>query len=294
MSVNIKLKDQLDNEVILSGVNSLTAPLADGSGTVQFTLGGSGASSIYKFYDSSDNELIEHTVDGLATAATYTKNGGSKLPVGGTIFFIDGSPEEGTADKFYVYNEDAVLIGATEELPPADLNQYYKMWTYVVEDGTEITPVYEDIPECQIDGIGRGKIATNAVLAKDNGAYIKSAIHSSVLGPSIELDTLWYWLQHDINGNSIGGCNDWYIPSMTEMTILKDIKPDWFYGYSWQSEEDATSFAPFTATTVRTLEGVEPSYVWSWTNGYVNYGLAMFVYHAIKDAPGSAVAIRSF
>ena len=136
--------------------------------------------------------------------------------VGGTIFYIDATSDgvyeffdgygnlienvqvgdrpyyyrvvkKGPADKYYVYH-DAV---------------YDKLeWTYYKGD----VPVYESLGTSGDEG--SGKITTGIAMAKDNGAYITA-------------NTIWYQLQM-IRDAKVGGCNDWFIPSVYEINELRE------------------------------------------------------------------------
>lgn len=138
-------------------------------------------------------------------------------PVGGTIFYIDndvtdtyeffdadGNPIEnvqigdrpyayrvnkkGSNDKYYVYHDEVY----------DDLN-----WTYYKDD----VAVYEALDDTSRD-IGSGKTTTEIAMAKDNGAYITA-------------NTIWYQLQM-IRDAKVGGCNDWFIPSVYEINELRE------------------------------------------------------------------------
>ena len=138
-------------------------------------------------------------------------------PVGGTIFYIDDTADgeyeffdaygnviesvqvgdrpyayrvvkKGPADKYYVYHDEV----------------YDKLeWTYYNGD----VPVYESLDDTSGD-IGSGKITTGIAMAKDNGAYITA-------------NTIWYQLQM-IRDAKVGGCNDWFIPSVYEINELRE------------------------------------------------------------------------
>ena len=138
-------------------------------------------------------------------------------PVGGIIFYIDDTAEgmyeffdadgnqienvqvgdrpyayrvvkKGPADKYYVYHDEV----------------YDKLeWTYYNGD----VPVYESLDDTSGD-IGSGKITTGIAMAKDNGAYITA-------------NTIWYQLQM-IRDAKVGGCNDWFIPSVYEINELRE------------------------------------------------------------------------
>lgn len=145
---------------------------------------------------------------------------GVKL-VGGTIFYIDdtsdgeyqffdswGSPIEnvrvgdrpyyyrvikkGSKDKYYVYHDEVY-----DNLRWT----YYKNKKYVYED------VYESLSTFR-----SGKINTETVMAKDNGAYITADSNGS--------PTIWYQLQK-VRNDKVGGCDDWFIPSGWEAERLR-------------------------------------------------------------------------
>jgi len=112
----------------------------------------------YIFFDASGNVLPTHTVEGLATATNY---------------IVIGTP---TADKFYVYNDNAAILTENMGWGKAD--------TLV---GTQ-------------DGIGKGRINTNAAMALSGW----------------ESTSIWTALA-TVNTNAIGGRNDWYIGSSAEL-----------------------------------------------------------------------------
>ena len=141
--------------------------------------------------------------------------------VGGTIFYIDDTSDgvyeffdgygnlienvqvgdrpyyyrvvkKGPADKYYVYH-DAV---------------YDKLeWTYYKGD----VPVYESLGTSGDEG--SGKTNTEIVMAKDNGAYTTANSNG--------IPTIWYQLQM-IRDAKVGGCNDWFIPSVYEINELRE------------------------------------------------------------------------
>ena len=138
------------------------------------------------------------------------------IPVGGTIFYIDDTADgvyefldvngnvienvqvgdrphayrvikKGSKDKFYVYHDEV----------------YDKLeWTYYKDD----VPVYESLGTPGYRG--SGKTTTEIAMAKDNGAYITA-------------NTIWYQLQM-IRDAKVGGCNDWFIPSIYEINELRE------------------------------------------------------------------------
>ena len=137
-----------------------------------------------------------------------------------------------TADKFYVVGKDG-----DDNMGVSSV----KHWTY--HDGNDW--VYESLGT--VDGIGKGKSNTALIMAKDSGAYIKSASGSQTL------DTLWKWLK-SINDANTNGCNDWFIGSKAEIEKLRTVLDasgnnltTWFAQsggyYLWSSFEYSSAYA---------------------------------------------------
>ena len=153
---------------------------------------------------------------GTCTAAAIP---GVRL-VGGTIFYIDG-----TADGEYQFFDadgnpiENVQIGdkpyAYRVINKGSKDKYYVYhnevydnlrWTYWKDNDY----VYESL-DTSADR-GSGKINTEIVMAKDNGAYITS--------DSNGIPTIWYKLQQVRNAR-VGGCDDWFVPSAAELELLR-------------------------------------------------------------------------
>ena len=141
-------------------------------------------------------------------------------PVGGTIFYIDGTADgeyeffdadgntienvqvgdkpyayrtvtPGTKDKYYIYHD---------EIYDNLRWTYYKNGAYVFEElGTSTR-------------IGFGRTNTETVMTKDNGAYITA--------DSNRYPTIWYQLQQ-VRDAKVGGCDDWFVPSSDEAEELR-------------------------------------------------------------------------
>ena len=176
-------------------------------------------SMIDEVEEEEDEIIVEDHVDALFEGIASSIV--TAYPVGGKIFYIDDTSDgvyeffdadgnvikhvhvgdtpyyyrvvkKGSVDKYYVYN-DEVYDGLR--------------WTYC-KDGKY---VYESLNTS--DGIHSGKINTEAVMAKDNGAYITE--------DSKEFPTIWYQLQQ-VRNAKVGWCNDWFIPSKAEINLLED------------------------------------------------------------------------
>ena len=139
-------------------------------------------------------------------------------PVGGTIFYIDDKAdgayeffdvdgnlmenvqvgdrphtyrvvEKGSKDKYYVYHDKA----------------YHRVrWTYCGDRDY----VY-DLLDTSED-IGSGKTNTEKVMAED----------SYITRDSNGYPTIWYLLQQTRDVR-IGGCDDWFVPSVDELDLLR-------------------------------------------------------------------------
>ena len=142
-------------------------------------------------------------------------------PVGGTIFYIDNTSN----GEYQFFDVDGNLI---ENVQVGDRPSYYRVvkkgpadkyyvyhdkvydalrWNYC-KKGKD---VYESLN--MSDGIRTGKINTEVVMAKDNGAYITI--------DSKGFPTIWYQLQQTRLAKA-GGCDDWFVPSKTEINLLED------------------------------------------------------------------------
>ena len=139
-------------------------------------------------------------------------------PVGGTIFYIDDTAdgiyeffdadgnlmenvqvgdrphtyrvvEKGSKDKYYVYHDKA----------------YHRVrWTYCGPRDY----VYELLDTSE--DVGSGKTNTEKVMAED----------SYITRDSNGYPTIWYLLQQTRDVR-IGGCDDWFVPSVDELDLLR-------------------------------------------------------------------------
>ena len=142
------------------------------------------------------------------------------LPVGGTIFYIDD-----TADGVYEFLD--VQGNVIENIQVGDRPYYYRVVEkgsrdkyYVYHDRIYNTLkwtcskgydyVYESLDTS--NALGLGRINTEIVMTKDNGAYIAENSNG--------YPTIWYRLQQ-IRDAKAGGCNDWFVPSICEMEKLR-------------------------------------------------------------------------
>ena len=140
--------------------------------------------------------------------------------VGGTIFYIDD-----TADGVYEFLD--VYGNVIENVQVGDRPHYYRVMEkgsrdkyYVYHDklydnlkwtrSKGYDYVYESLNTSKALGLGR--INTETVMTKDNGAYVAENSNGS--------PTIWYQLQQ-MNDARVGGCDDWFVPSVYEIEKLR-------------------------------------------------------------------------
>ena len=145
-------------------------------------------------------------------------------PVGGTIFYIDN-----TADGVYEFLD--VHGNVIENVQVGDRPYYYrfiekekgskdKYYVYRDEVYTNRTWRYatDENYVCVYESAGTfantisGKINTDRVMTRSNRACLTAA--------SPLTQTIWYQLQQ-MNDAKAGGCDDWFIPSDTEIGKLR-------------------------------------------------------------------------
>ena len=185
------------------------------------------ADGVYQFFDINGNPIYNVQV-GDRPYACRTIVPGSKEkyhiqpdldPVGGTIFYIDGTAD-GTyeffdadgntisnvsvGDKPYAYN--VITPGSKDKYYVYHDELYEGRWTYY-KDGNYVFELTGTSTS-----IGSGKTNTETVMTKDSGAYITA--------DSDGLPTIWYQLQQARNAK-VGGCDDWFVPSSVEAEELR-------------------------------------------------------------------------
>ena len=190
--------------------------------------------------------------------------------VGGTIFYIDDK-----ADGIYEFFDvdgnliENVQVGdrpyAYKVVSPGSKDKYYVyydklyegFWTYYKSDDYVL-----ESPGTS-NSVGSGKTNTEAVMAKDNGAYIDMdfAGHS----------TIWYQLQQ-ARDLKVGGCDDWFVPSKCEIDELRlaiesgNITGGIIAGSSYKE-------SIFTYKWIWSSGEYSSQYAWSWgSNGQYWYG----------------------
>lgn len=114
--------------------------------------------------------------------------------------------EAGTIDKYYVYH-DAVFTS--------------KRWTYydpetIVEGDSRYDSRWPGYAFESLDTsreIGQGKLNTQKIMEKDDGAYIQA--------DSNGYPTVMYKIK-EMRDSLIGGCDDWFLPSDEELEELRN------------------------------------------------------------------------
>lgn len=179
-------------------------------GKIFYDAGDNGA--IYIFFDSNHNVISDTSISGLQNAVFYLRK---------------GTP---TKDRFYVAYPELLNSGN------------YMYWGFrhnadIKESGGNIVNTGT--------AIGTGKIATQAILNYID-TYASSEKYLSTNVPSSDISQsshdgynlyrncgggpqgyLWDAIR-DVNNNSLGGCNDWFIPSRDEMyqIVTSSVIPD--------------------------------------------------------------------
>ena len=209
--------------------------------------------------------------------------------VGGTIFYIDNNVnsvyeffdtdgnriknvqigdrpyyyrviEKGYKDKYYVYHD---------KVYDALRWNYCKKGKYV----------YESLNTS--DGIRTGKINTEVVMAKDNGAYITI--------DSKGFPTIWYQLQQTRLAQA-GGCDDWFIPSIAEIEELRlAIKSGSITGGTIAgSSYEESAFGKSGGYYLWSSSEYSSQYAWGW-----NY-FTQYWYCSSKGNVYSVFFVRAF
>ena len=183
-------------------------------------------------------------------------------PVGGTIFYIDDKAD----GEYQFFDVDGSLIEnvqvgdrpyACKVVSPGSKDKYYVyydklyegLWAYYKSDDY----VLESLGTS--NSVGSGKTNTEAVIAKDNGAYIAT--------DSGEHPTIWYQLQQ-ARLAKVGGCDDWFIPSKYEIEKLRlaiesgNITGGIIAGSSYEE-------SIFTYKWLWSSSEFSPQYAWYWS-----------------------------
>lgn len=189
--------------------------------------------------------IPEGNVKKITCGQTELWNANKLLSVGGKIYYID-STASGATYKFFDANlqEVTASVGSTpvwysiEGTPTKD--KYYIFYENVIS-GKAWANDSVDIGTSGY-GLGDGRKNTKLWMEKNSGAYIRSGL-------------IWYEI-NELNKTSMN--NDWYLPSILELSYLANAKKDGAYivphsGWNMTSNEaDNRAYAMYVAfSTVR-------------------------------------------
>ena len=207
-------------------------------------------------------------------------------PVGGTIFYIDD-----TADGEYQFFD--TWGNLVENVQVGDRPYYYK----IIKEGSKDKfyvyhdKIYDNLKwTCYKDGdyvyelldtskaLGMGRINTETVMTRDDGAYVTDDSDGS--------PTIWYQLQL-MRAAKTGDCNDWFVPSVYEIEKLrKAILSGSVTGGKIAGRSYETSV--FNHTWLHSSSEVFDETVWTW-NHYSQYWFS-----DSKNDESSVFFIRAF
>ena len=198
------------------------------------------------------------------TQAQPPSEAANAFPVGGTIFYIDD-----TSDGVYEFLD--VQGNVIENVQVGDRPYYYRVverssrdkyyvyhdkvydtlkWTY----SKDYDYVYESLNTSNV--LGLGKINTEIVMTRDNGAYIAENSNG--------YPTIWYRLQQ-VRSAKAGGCNDWFVPSISEIEKLrKAVESGAVSGGKIAGRSYRTSV--FNHTWLCSSSEVFDETVWTWSH----------------------------
>ena len=224
------------------------AGVSQGDATKVFTWDDTSAVFEQNSGELQRNVTVSFEFLGVSASTTIMQDKYRTDLVGGTISYIDSSADG--VYEFYDINGELISDVAIGDKPysykvvtPGSRYKYYILheelytnlrWTYY-KDGSY---VYTNLGATGT-ALGTGKSNTATVLAADDGAYIAA--------DSDGYSTIWYKLQQ-IRNASPNGCNDWFVPSKDEVSVL--MKSELERNYIWSSSESSYK------------------YVWHWNPGY--------------------------
>ena len=207
-------------------------------------------------------------------------------PVGGTIFYIDD-----TADGEYQFFD--TWGNLVENVQVGDRPYYYKIIKKGSKDKFYVyhDKVYDNLKwTCYKDGdyayepldtskaLGMGRINTETVTTRDDGAYVTNDSDGS--------PTIWYQLQL-MRAAKTDGCNDWFVPSVYEIEKLrKAILSGSVTGGKIAGRSYETSV--FNHTWLHSSSEAFDETVWAW-NHYSQYWFSNS-----KNDESSVFFIRAF
>ena len=165
---------------------------------------------------------------------------GIHLPVGGKIFYI--LPNSDEVVKFYDSNGNIIKNVSVGDSPysydiinpgTAGAPKYYVYNDTVGIVDTRAWGYYRIPTGATENSYGGGKVNTEKVMKNPDGTgYVNTSIFWSVCKPA--------------NDESVGGCNDWYVPCRAEIGALIYSGLVSFSGKNvWSSEEYSSTSARY-------------------------------------------------
>ena len=183
--------------------------------------------------ESSRQVEVSYTFLGQTATTTITQGKHQGNPVGGKIYYIDAS-----ADGTYLFYDvggnlmSDIAVGSTPSsykvITPGSKDKYY-----ILHD-----ELYE-LLHWGRHGVTTGATGTAIGTGKSNTDAALTAGEGTTTG------TIWYKLQQ-VRNASIGGCNDWFVPSRYEVEEVRKagLMKSGFNGHAiWSSCEYSASEA---------------------------------------------------
>ena len=182
--------------------------VSQGDATKVFTWDDTSAAFEQNSEESQRNVMINFEFLGASASTTIVQDKYRTDLVGGTIFYIDSS-----ADGVYeFYDRNGELIS---DVTVGDKPYSYKVITpgskdryYVYHD-----ELYDSL-QWSNSTSGTGATGTAIGTGKSNTATLLASDEVS------KANTIWYKLQQ-VRNTSVGGCNDWFVPSKDEGEALR-------------------------------------------------------------------------
>ena len=211
--------------------------------------------------------------------------------VGGTIFYIDDKAD-GVYEFYDVHGKiiENIKVGdrpyAYKVISPGSKDKYY---VYHDELFKGLTWTYAG--DCEYDAYKAEGTAACTYSGKTNTDRVMTRSHKTCLiAIPNKPPTIWYQLQQ-MNDAKVGGCNDWFIPSIFELeklmlavqsgiitggTVAGSSYEDSVFGtkYIWSSTEAASYHGDFS--------------IWMWDAGY------QCVYISPKNREFAMLIARAF
>lgn len=211
--------------------------------------------------------------------------------VGGTIFYIDDK-----ADGVYEFYD--VQGNVIKNVQVGDRPYYYKVISpgskdkyYVYHDELYKGLTWTYAGDCEYDAYKAEGTAACMYSGKTNTDRVMTRSHKTCLiAVPNKSPTIWYQLQQ-MNDAKVGGCNDWFIPSIFEIEKLMlavqsgNVTGGTVAGSSYVDSVFATKYI-WSSTEAASYHG--DFSVWMWDAGY------QCVYISPKNREFAMLIARAF